>query len=150
LSVPSFLSLESITIFANIWTIVGTALWVIPTYRSQGASEVIFDYLKAIWDKLDLEAYMEGTVFSSSIAVKYGFLRIAKHVPKFGGRIKTDDHQKENRRLKHAEYNRIVSDIQANPVTILWRPKHSKRNEYLQRVTAIFPWEKKPRLNKLS
>lgn len=100
---------------------VGTALWILPIYRSQGVGRCVFDWIVKKWDILGLEAYMEGTVFSTPMALQYGFVAIAKHVPTFG-----------NDKNRSAKWHQLVADIRANPVTILWRPKKGNKH-----------WEKK-------
>lgn len=143
----------------KIGTLLATnGFWVLPKYRSKGAGQAIFDYLTPIWDRLNLEVCGEATVFSATLAKRHGFITIGKHVPKFPEYRQHDladgserRHRKETKDgISESEWNRIVQDVQANPLTIFWRPKYSEREKYLDRDDqGTFPWEIQPRLNKL-
>lgn len=119
---------------------VGTALWTLPQFRSQGAADLMFKYMVDIWNDLDLEAYMEGTVFSTSIALRSGFVRIAEH------EVASIMRSYGQKYICTQNANRIVELLGQHSVSILWRPKKGK--QYVDGVTVL-PWEGEARKCKL-
>ncbi|KAL4912935.1 hypothetical protein BDW62DRAFT_206010 [Aspergillus aurantiobrunneus] len=126
--------------------ILGTALFILPAYRSQGAAHAIMEHLVARWDELNLEAYMEGTEFSTPIVRRYGFVHVAKH--ELGSTMRA--YAKKRREDKpgwgqNAKVDATIEAIDEVSVTILWRPK---KGLYVEGVTVL-PWEGAPRGQKL-
>ncbi|KAL5041604.1 hypothetical protein BDW71DRAFT_211986 [Aspergillus fruticulosus] len=128
----------------------GTALFMLPSHRSQGAGQSVFDYIMTKWDELNLEGYMEGTALSTPIALEHGFVRIKEldlgavvcQHSTYGEGDKRGCGQNVN-----ANVNRVIEALDRETVRLLWRPKKGKK--YVDGVTVL-PWEGGPRrLSKL-
>ncbi|KAL4955391.1 hypothetical protein BDW69DRAFT_182588 [Aspergillus filifer] len=126
--------------------ILGTALFILPAYRSQGAAHAIMEHLVTRWDELNMEAYMEGTEFSTPIVQRYGFVHVAKH--DLGSTMRAYAKKKREDKPGWGQDAKVDTTIEAigkASVIILWRPK---KGLYVEGVTVL-PWEGAPRKQKL-
>ena len=112
----------------------GNALWALPEYRSQGATELIMNEFVRHMDALGMEGYLEATDMGFELYQRYGFVAIARPHMSFS-----------EAKGWSARGRRLIHDIQAHPVWIMWRPAGG---EYRDGETVL-PWEGKPRHLKL-
>ncbi|KAF2258846.1 putative GNAT family acetyltransferase [Lojkania enalia] len=113
--------------------IYGQSIFVLPDYRNAGVANQILEYCADVADKLGLECFVEGTVFSTPVLMLQGFIVIG-----WTNMIFT-------RRNPSRDWERLVHDIQSHPIGILWRPKMGK---YVEGETVL-PWTGKVREAKL-
>ncbi|KAK5994349.1 hypothetical protein PT974_04823 [Cladobotryum mycophilum] len=111
----------------------GNAIWVIPEYRRSEAAVAMMNHLMTVADGLGIEIYVEGTMFSTPLFLKYGFVIIGHPTMIF------------HRDNPTPEWARLVRELQAQPVSIVWRPKRGIYHE----GETILPWAGKPRQLKL-
>lgn len=93
---------------------VGNALWVLPAYRNSQAGRTLLEYAIAEIDRLGLELLIEGTYISTPLYLQYGFTVVGYVNFVF-------DHHSSS-----AEWKRLVRDLQAHPISLLWRPPHGR------------------------
>lgn len=91
------------------------------------------DHWMATIDDLGLESYLEGTFMSTPIYLKHGFIVVAHPTMLF---------QREN---PSPSWEKLVRDMQAHPISIMWRPKGGVYRE----GKTILPWKGKVRQYKL-
>ncbi|KAK7753106.1 hypothetical protein SLS62_004837 [Diatrype stigma] len=111
----------------------GQGLWVIPEYRSSGAAAAVMDHWMTMVDDLYLESYLEGTFMSTPLYLKYGFIVVAHPTMVF------------RREDPSSGWVKLVRDMQAHPISIMWRPKGG----VYQEGKTILPWEGNARESKL-
>ncbi|KAF3067452.1 putative gnat family protein [Daldinia childiae] len=114
--------------------VYGQALWVIPEYRHLSATACGMDYWIRRIDELGVESYLEGSSLSTSLYLKHGFIIIGYPTMVF--------HHKDK---PSADWTKLVHDIQAHPVSVMWRPKGGVYKE----GETVLPWQGKPRQAKL-
>ena len=100
-----------------------------PDYRNRGAAGLLVQWGTEQADKLGIEAYVEGSYLGRSVYERYGFVMM--HVAEM----------KFHNESPGEEWSRLVKDLQANPVAIMWRPVGGK---YVHGKTVV-PWEGAPR-----
>ncbi|KAL4999596.1 hypothetical protein BDV10DRAFT_184228 [Aspergillus recurvatus] len=130
--------------------VYGTALFMLPSYRSQGAGHFVFRYIMTKWDELNLEGYMEGTALSTPIALEHGFVRVKEldlgAVARQHSAYEEGDKRGCGRNV-NANVSRVIEALDRETVSVLWRPKRGE--EYVDGVTVL-PWEGRPKkLSKL-
>ncbi|PYI06961.1 hypothetical protein BO78DRAFT_418108 [Aspergillus sclerotiicarbonarius CBS 121057] len=111
----------------------GSALWVLPQYRTQGAAGLILDRFVRHADELQMEAYLEGTEMAVRLYERYGFVAVSDANLQFEPPAGTEG---------STEWRRLVVDIQSHPVSIMWRPVGGQHG-------GLFPWEKAGAQSKL-
>ncbi len=111
----------------------GQGLWIIPEYRSSGAAAALMNHILAVVDNLCLESYLEGTIMSTALYLKYGFVVVVHPTLVF------------RREDPSPGWVKLVREMQAHPVSIMWRPKGGAYQE----GKTILPWEGKAREYKL-
>ncbi|PHH90387.1 hypothetical protein CDD83_3837 [Cordyceps sp. RAO-2017] len=111
----------------------GHGIWVLPDYRRGGAAAAVMNHWIEAVDKLGLEAYLESTAMSTALYLKSGFA-IVEHPTMLFRRA--DPSQ---------DWRRLVRQLQAQPIGIMWRPQ---RGGYAEGQTVL-PWKGKPRRFKL-
>ncbi|RYP73133.1 hypothetical protein DL771_003769 [Monosporascus sp. 5C6A] len=111
----------------------GQGLWVIPEYRHLGAAAALMDSWTSTVDGLGLESYLEGTSMSTPLYLNYGFIVISHPTMVF------------RRKNPSPDWVSLVRDMQAHPISIMWRPKGGV---YVEGETVL-PWQGKPREYKL-
>ena len=129
------LSLESITSATTNHVFVkdGNALWVDPQYRDKAVGGALVGFCLDQIDDQYLETFMEATRLSTGIALLHGFIVVGHTNMIFP------------KKDPSPRWKRLVRDLQANPISILWRPV---RGEY-QEGETILPWEGRARTVKL-
>lgn len=84
-------------------------------------------------DKLGVEFFLEGTIFSTPGCLRIGFIIIGWTNMVFA------------RQNPSKDWKRLVHQLQAHPTSIMWRPKHGL---YVEGETVL-PWTGKVRDAKL-
>jgi hypothetical protein len=106
---------------------------VLREYRSTGVARQLIEFGISEVDKQGLECFLEGTVFSTPGLLRVGFVVVGWTNMVFA------------RRNPSKDWKRLVNELQAHPVSILWRPK---MGGYIEGETVL-PWTGKVRDAKL-
>lgn len=108
-------------------------MFVLPDYRATGVATLMLDFCIKEVDKLGLEIFLEGTIFNTPGLLRQGFIVVGWTNMIF------------RRRKQSEDWTRLVHDLQAHPIGILWRPR---QGAYVEGET-ILPWTGRVRQAKL-
>jgi hypothetical protein len=111
----------------------GRSLFVLLEYRSTGVANQLVESGIIELDKRGLECFLEATMFSTPGLLRVGFIVVGWTNMVFV------------RRNPSKDWTRLVHELQAHPISILWRPVSGR---YIGGETVL-PWSGKTRDAKL-
>jgi hypothetical protein len=111
----------------------GQCLFVLREYRSTGVANVLIKHGINEVDERRVECFLEGTMFSTPGILRAGFIVVGWSNMVFARRDPSKD------------WTRLVHELQAHPISIMWRPKLGR---YIEGETVL-PWSGKVRISKL-